>query len=60
LLFLEAAVNDDTNKQPVEITRAMEGIVRHSKIANPLCDIVIMHFVDPGKIEDYKKEKCRK
>jgi lysophospholipase L1-like esterase len=58
LLFLEAAVNDDVNKATaVEITRAMEGIVRHSKIANPLCDIIIMHFVDPGKIEDYKNGK---
>jgi sialidase-1 len=58
LLFLEAAVNDDTNSAaPVEITRAMEGIVRHAKTANPMCDIIIMHFVDPGKIEDYQNGK---
>ena len=58
LLFLEAAVNDDTNQMDsTEISRAMEGIVRHAKKANPLCDIVIMHFVDPGKIEDYKNGK---
>ncbi len=58
LLFLEAAVNDDTNQMaPDEILRAMEGIVRHAKTANPLCDIVIMHFVDPGKIEAYKNGK---
>lgn len=58
LLFLEAAVNDDTNQmESVEIMRAMEGIVRHAKLANPLCDIVIMHFVDPGKIEDYRNGK---
>jgi hypothetical protein len=58
LLFLEAAVNDDTNQMaPDEIMRAMEGIVRHAKTANPLCDIVIMHFVDPGKIENYKNGK---
>lgn len=58
LLFLEAAVNDDTNQiESKEISRAMEGIVRHAKKANPLCDIVIMHFVDPGKIEDYKNGK---
>lgn len=55
LLFLEAAVNDDTNNTPsTEIIRGMEGIVRHAKLANPLCDIVIMHFVDPGKMKDYK------
>jgi sialidase-1 len=58
LLFLEAAVNDDTNQtESTEITRAIEGIVRHAKTANPLCNIVIMHFVDPGKIEDYKNGK---
>ena len=58
LLFLEAAVNDDTNKtEPEDIIRGMEGIVRHAKTANPLCDIVIMHFVDPGKIENYRNGK---
>ncbi len=58
LLFLEAAVNDDTNSTaPVEIIRGMEGIVRHAKTANPQCDIIIMHFVDPGKIESYRNGK---
>ncbi len=58
LLFLEAAVNDDTNSTPPEeIIRGMEGIVRHAKLANPLCDIVIMHFVDPGKMKDYRNGK---
>lgn len=58
LLFLEAAVNDDTNSTPPgEIIRGMEGIVRHAKMANPLCDIVIMLFVDPGKMSDYRNGK---
>ncbi len=58
LLFEEAAVNDDTNRRtPEEITRAMEGIVRHAKNANPFCDVIIMHFVDPGKMEDYRNGK---
>ena len=58
LLFLEAAVNDDTNNTAqAEIIRGMEGIVRHSKTANPKCDIVIMHFVDPGKMESYRTGK---
>ncbi len=55
LLFEEAAVNDDTNRRTNdEIIRAMEGIVRHAKYANLACDIVIMYFVDPGKMEDYR------
>jgi sialidase-1 len=55
LLFLEAAVNDQVNKaQPLEISRAMEGIVRHAKRVNPACEIVIMYFVDPDKITDYR------
>lgn len=58
LLFVEAAVNDDTNKTaPEDIIRGMEGIVRHAKTVNPLCDIVIMHFADPGKMDDYRNEK---
>ncbi len=58
LLFLEAAVNDDTNSiEAIEIIRGMEGIVRHAKMANPMCDIVIMHFTDPGKMESYRNGK---
>jgi len=56
LLFVEAAVNDDTNStEPSEIVKGMEGIVRHAKTANSFCDIVVMHFVDPVKIEMYNK-----
>ena len=58
LLFLEAAVNDDTNNTAsTEIIRGMEGIVRHAKMENPLCDIIILHFVDPGKMKDYRNGK---
>lgn len=58
LIFLEAAVNDDTNRRtPEEIIRGMEGIVRHAKKANPECDIVMMYFVDPGKMKDYRNAK---
>jgi len=58
LLFEEAAVNDDTNRRtPEEIIQAMEGIVRHAKSANRACDIVIMHFVDPGKMENFRNGK---
>ena len=56
LLFVEAAVNDATNLfTDSEQIRGMEGIVRHSLIENPSADIVLMYFVDPGKMEDYKK-----
>lgn len=56
LLFEEAAVNDDTNsRQPEEIIRGMEGIVRHALTANPVCDVVLMYFADPGKMEHYRK-----
>jgi sialidase-1 len=33
----------------------MEGIVRHALQSNRLMDIVMLHFVDPSKIEVYKK-----
>ncbi|WP_162130528.1 SGNH/GDSL hydrolase family protein [Schlesneria paludicola] len=58
LLFEEAAVNDDTNEfSDVEQVRGMEGIVRQAKIANPHMDIVLLHFVDPGKIQQYNQGK---
>lgn len=53
LLFEEAAVNDRTNGITIGQIRGMEGIVRHARMTNPAVDIVIMHFVDPPKMEDY-------
>ncbi len=54
LLFEEAAVNDSTNFfTPAEMTRGMEGIVRHTLAARPETDVVVMHFVDPDKMADY-------
>lgn len=54
LLFEEAAVNDASNgRTTIEQIRAMEGIVRHCKVANADIDIVMMHFVDPDKITSY-------
>ena len=56
LLFEEAAVNDRTNGfASEEQILGMEGIVRHARLSNPAMDIVIMHFVDPEKIDDYRK-----
>ncbi|MRT93795.1 GDSL-type esterase/lipase family protein [Ancylomarina sp. 16SWW S1-10-2] len=58
LLFEEAAVNDAGNgRSDLEQTRAMEGIVRHVRQENPEADIVLMHFVDPNKIETYRSGK---
>lgn len=55
LLFEEAAVNDASNgRSEIEQIRAMEGIVRHVRKSNPSVDIVMMHFVDPGKMKVYR------
>lgn len=52
LLFVEAAVNDSTNgRTSSEMTRGMEGIVRQARHLNPEIDIVMMHFVDPAKMQ---------
>lgn len=49
LLFVEAAVNDDTNGFSAhEQVRGMEGEVRHALESNPEMDIVMLHFIyDP-------------
>jgi sialidase-1 len=58
LLFEEAAVNDATNgRTQKEQINGMEGIVRHIRKSNPAADVVIMHFVDPDKMKDYKEGK---
>ena len=46
LLFVEAAVNDDTNHfSPLEQVRGMEGEVRQALLNNPEMDIVMLHFI---------------
>jgi lysophospholipase L1-like esterase len=58
LLFEEAAVNDGpdgNNMTSTLMIRGMEGIVRHARELNPAMDIVMMHFVDPGKIKMYNE-----
>ncbi|MBT3278066.1 MAG: SGNH/GDSL hydrolase family protein [Phycisphaerales bacterium] len=58
LLFEEAAVNDNHNgRTQTERVRGMEGIVRHAYTANPECDVVVMHFAEPGKTASYAKGK---
>ena len=56
LIFVEAAVNDNSNgRTSEEQIRAMEGIVRNLRQSNAATDIVMMHFVDPHKIQDYRE-----
>ena len=58
LVFEEAAVNDDTNGfSDVEQVRGMEGIVRQALLSNPNMDVVLLHFVDPGKMTEIRKGK---
>ena len=57
LLLEEAAVNDATNgRSDTEQIRAMEGLIRHLLLDNPSMDIVMMHFVDPDKMKDYRSD----
>ncbi len=56
LLFTEAAVNDRANGfGPETQILGMEGIVRHARESNPAIDVVMMHFVDPDKMAEYRK-----
>jgi len=49
LLFVEAAVNDDTNGfDSTAQIRGMEGEVRQALLSNPNMDIIMLHFIyDP-------------
>ncbi len=57
LIFVEAAVNDASNipGHPEWMLRGMEGVVRHVREANPMTDIVQMHFVMPSHMDAYRK-----
>ena len=60
LVFVEAAVNDGSNipDQPDLMLRSMEGVVRHLRVANPMTDIVQMHFAMPQHLADYKANRA--
>ena len=56
LLFVEAAVNDAGNgRSTMEQIRGMEGIIRHTLTSSKTSDVVVMHFVDPEKMETYNR-----
>lgn len=58
LLFEEASVNDLTNQRsPQQMTRGMEGIVRHTLRRNPETAVVVMHFACPTHLADYRSGK---
>ena len=52
LLVVEFAVNDDQDAAHAErdCIRGMEGIVRQVRRDHPACDIVMVHFVNPGML----------
>ncbi|MFT5734180.1 MAG: lysophospholipase L1-like esterase/pimeloyl-ACP methyl ester carboxylesterase [Planctomycetota bacterium] len=55
LLFEEAAVNDlHLGHSDAHIRRGMEGILRRVRAASPMTDTVVMHFVDPRHMKDYR------
>lgn len=56
LLFVEAAVNDSGNgTDSTSQVRALEGIVRHARKANPRMDIALFSFADPDKLAIYSR-----
>lgn len=58
LVFEEAAVNDlHLKHSDTQIQRGMEGILRHIRTASPSTDVVVMHFVDPRHMADYRAGK---
>jgi hypothetical protein len=57
LLIVEFAVNDDQDAEHAyrEALRGLEGIVRHTRTANPNADILQVHFTNPGMFEMFRK-----
>lgn len=58
LLFVEFAVNDETNfRADTESVRGMEGVIRQARKRNPNLDIIMLHFVEPDKMEVIRQGK---
>ncbi len=58
LVFEEAAVNDlHLSFSDSDILRGMAGILRRVRSAGPSTDAVVMHFVDPRHMKDYRKQE---
>ncbi len=61
LIFVEAAVNDhnyDTYGNRSELAmRGMEGVVRHLRQANPMTDVVELHFVHDQHLQTFHEGK---
>lgn len=56
LFFEEAAVNDEVNGfNEKSQLRGMEGIINHALKRYPNMDVVMLHFIDPPKLEIYKR-----
>jgi acetyl esterase/lipase/lysophospholipase L1-like esterase len=53
LLLVEFAVNDDqdASHDAAACVRGMEGIIVKTRRHNPLADIVMIHFVNPGMLK---------
>ena len=53
LLFIEFAVNDDQDARHSRrgCILGMEGIIRQMRLRQPLCDLVVTHFVNPTMLE---------
>ena len=53
LMFVEFAVNDDQDARHSRrgCILGMEGIVRQMRLRQPLCDIVVTHFVNPPMLK---------
>lgn len=61
LLFVEFAVNDnqDGRPDPARSVRAMEGIVRQAKKANPAVDLVFLYTANESHLANYGKGSRR-
>ena len=59
LLFIEFAVNDDQDAQHSKrgCLLGMEGIVRQMRLRQPMCDLVVTHFVNPSMLQQIQSGK---
>ncbi len=59
LLFVEFAVNDDQDARHSRrgCILGMEGIIRQARLRQPLCDLVVTHFVNPPMLEQIQSDQ---
>lgn len=61
LVFIEFAVNDagDAARRPRDVLRALEGIIRKVRLANPEADLCLVYTMQTANVDTLRSGRCQ-